>query len=75
MVLAVLVMIPTILLKMGFGGNIYVDTFTNPFTVFGIIVVTGAIATYNLFRPHWISVLHVTALVTVAFIYVWALLM
>jgi len=75
MVIAVLIMLPTILLKMGVTENIFVDTFTNPFVAFSVIVITGAIATYNLFRPHWISVLHVCALVLVAFVYVWAILM
>lgn len=74
-VLAIFVIIPTILLKIGFGDNPFVSFFTEAFTSFAVIIFIGMAATYQFLRPHWISLVHISLILLGAFVYVWSLLM
>lgn len=74
-ILSIFVIIPTILLKIGFGDNSFVSFFTEPFTSFAVIIFIGMAATYQFLRPHWFSLIHISIILLGAFIYVWSLLM
>jgi len=74
-ILGIFVIIPTILASVGFEENAFVAFFIDPFTAFAIIIFIGMAATFQLLRPHWISLVHISLILLGAFIYVWAMLM
>jgi hypothetical protein len=73
-ILSIFVIIPTALSEFGIE-HAFVDFFVNPFVSFTVIVFIGFVATYNWLRPHWISLIHVAAILGGAFVYVYVLLM
>ena len=69
--MSVLVFIPTVLLTFDlFTDSIYVETLTNPFTTFAVMVFIMTLGTYNLFRQGWRAVLVVSILLVISYVYV-----
>ena len=68
------IVIPTFLFKLGFSGNIYVDTFTNPFIAFGVIIFTGIVAKPLWLKPNALGVLFILGLMFIAYAYVFTII-
>lgn len=71
LIVAIFVIIPTLLYKTGFlADNVFVEFFTQYLVTFCVIVFAGLIATYHYLRPTWFSLVHIAALLAVAYLYV-----
>lgn len=73
-ILGLFVIVPTVLASFGVEHP-FVAFFTEPFTAFAVIFLIGMASTFQLLRPHWISLVHISFILLGAFVYVWALLM
>ena len=63
------VLIPVALLNWGFGGNIYVDTFTNPFMAFVVIIFIGITVRREWIRVPTLGIAYIILLMIIAYIY------
>jgi succinate dehydrogenase hydrophobic anchor subunit len=74
-VLAVCVIVPTALMKMGVEND-YTTFFTNPFTTFSLIFIVGVLSFHKVIRANVIAATIMTGLIAVAsYLYVYTLIL
>lgn len=71
MVMIIFVIIPTLFLKLGFlADNPFVEFFTEATVTFAVISIVCLIATYVWLRPHWFSIVHISTIFAIAYLYI-----